>query len=122
MKTFGFWHATLLGLVLALIGAAALSALPPRFGGAEGTVLVTGTLVLAYLIALLAGSPARSGRLVARAAPGLDVAHAPAPPGELRFSVADISAARRELGYAPTRSLEANLDAVIADIKERQRR
>ena len=57
--------------------------------------------------------------LVDRTSPGLSVSHAPAPPGELRFSIADISAARRELGYAPTRTLQADVDAVIADIRQR---
>jgi UDP-glucose 4-epimerase len=52
--------------------------------------------------------------------PGLSPAHVEAPPGELRYSIADISAARRALGYAPTRTLEHDLDAVIADIRARR--
>ena len=57
--------------------------------------------------------------LVQRIAPTRTVSHAPAQAGELRFSVADISAARRALGYAPARSLQADLDAVIEDIRRR---
>jgi len=45
--------------------------------------------------------------------------HEAAQPGELRFSVADISAARRRLGYEPTRTLTADLSGVIADIRGR---
>jgi hypothetical protein len=37
----------------------------------------------------------------------------------LRYSVADISAAARALDYAPTRSLEADLPAVVAEISSR---
>jgi UDP-glucose 4-epimerase len=57
--------------------------------------------------------------LVARVAPGLQPAHEPTRGGELRFSVADISAARAAFGYAPSRSLETHLDDVIADVKAR---
>ena len=42
--------------------------------------------------------------------------HAAAPAGELRFSVADIDAARRELGFSPRRSLSGDLDEVIAAV------
>ena len=45
--------------------------------------------------------------VLAKLAPGQKATHADAPAGELRFSVADISAARRALGYSPTRSLRA---------------
>lgn len=57
--------------------------------------------------------------LTARVNPSLSPQHAPAQEGELRFSVADITAARRALAYAPTRTLEGDLDAVIAEIKTR---
>jgi UDP-glucose 4-epimerase len=57
--------------------------------------------------------------LVDKIAPDRPASHAPAPPGELRFSVADIAAARRALGYAPARSLQRDLDAVIDDIRNR---
>ena len=42
--------------------------------------------------------------------------HAPAQAGELRYSVADITAARTRLGYTPTRSLETDLEEVVADV------
>lgn len=46
-------------------------------------------------------------------APGTEPRYADAQAGELRFSVADISAARRALGFDPRRSLERDLDEVI---------
>lgn len=58
--------------------------------------------------------------LVQRLAPEATLVHAPAPGGELRYSVADITAARRALGYAPSRTLESELDAVIADLRQRR--
>lgn len=57
--------------------------------------------------------------LIARIAPESVPAYQPAQPGELRYSIADISAARRELGYHPARSLAADLDEVIAEIGRR---
>ncbi|MDP2319534.1 MAG: NAD-dependent epimerase/dehydratase family protein [Acidobacteriota bacterium] len=45
--------------------------------------------------------------------------HEPARPGELRFSVADIRAAREAFGYTPKRTLETDLEGVIADIRRR---
>lgn len=57
--------------------------------------------------------------LTKRLAPHLIPAHVAAPPGELRYSIADITAARRALHYAPTRTLAGNLDAVIGDVKGR---
>lgn len=60
-----------------------------------------------------------AGMLVQRISPSTTVGHAPAQPGELRFSIADISAARRALGFAPSRSLQADLDGVISDIRAR---
>jgi UDP-glucose 4-epimerase len=41
---------------------------------------------------------------------------ASAQPGELRFSVADISAASTNLGYFPERSLHAEIDSVISSL------
>ena len=58
--------------------------------------------------------------LTARLAPGAQPTHAPAQAGELRYSVADITAARTELDYQPTRRLETDLDGVIADIRARR--
>jgi UDP-glucose 4-epimerase len=45
--------------------------------------------------------------------------HEPARPGELRFSVAGIRAAQEAFGYVPTRTLEGDLEGVIADIRRR---
>jgi UDP-glucose 4-epimerase len=50
-------------------------------------------------------------------APGQRPLYAGAQAGELRFSVANIDAARRELGFAPTRSLSTDLDEVIAAVR-----
>ena len=58
--------------------------------------------------------------LIDRLAAGTSPTLAPPQPGELRFSVADISAARRALGYEPTRTLAANLDSVIDDVRRRR--
>jgi UDP-glucose 4-epimerase len=57
--------------------------------------------------------------LVNRLAPGTRPIHERAREGEVRFSVADIAAARAAFGYAPRRSLEAHLDEVISDIRTR---
>jgi UDP-glucose 4-epimerase len=58
--------------------------------------------------------------VLAKLAPGQTPKHADAQAGELRFSVADISAARRALGFSPTRSLQQDLDDVIAWVRERE--
>jgi UDP-glucose 4-epimerase len=55
--------------------------------------------------------------LTARIAPSLSPHHAPAQPGELRYSIADIAAARRHLGYEPSRTIAADVDAVIARVR-----
>src|SRR5262249_48756338 len=57
--------------------------------------------------------------LIDRLAPSQRPVHAPTQPGELRYLVADIGAARVALGFAPTRSLQRDLDNVIASIRER---
>lgn len=49
--------------------------------------------------------------------PAVHVTHAPAADGELKHSVADITAARTRLGYAPRRTLRDDLPAVIEAIK-----
>jgi UDP-glucose 4-epimerase len=59
--------------------------------------------------------------LVDRLAPGTRPIHEPARDGELRFSIADIDAARAAFPYTPTRSLESHLDEAIEDIQRRQR-
>jgi UDP-glucose 4-epimerase len=57
--------------------------------------------------------------VIEKLAPGTTPAFAPAQAGELRFSVANIDAARRALGFAPKRSLEADLADVIGYIRAR---
>jgi UDP-glucose 4-epimerase len=57
--------------------------------------------------------------LIHKLAPGTVATHAAAQAGELRFSVADIAAAQRALGFAPTRSLAQNIDDVIGDVRQR---
>jgi UDP-glucose 4-epimerase len=46
-------------------------------------------------------------------------AYAPAQPGELRFSVADITAARTALSYQPRHALARDVDQVIAEVRAR---
>lgn len=57
--------------------------------------------------------------LIDRLAPGQQPGYAPAQDGELRFSVADIGAARRALGYDPQRRLDGHLDDVVTDVRRR---
>ena len=57
--------------------------------------------------------------LTERIAPHRKPVHAPPQPGELRYSIADISAARHALGYAPAHRLEDDVDDVIAEIRRR---
>ena len=57
--------------------------------------------------------------LSTKLAPGTRPAYGPAQAGELRFSVADISAARHALGYAPSRTLGRDVDSVINDVRQR---
>ncbi|MFN2446226.1 MAG: NAD-dependent epimerase/dehydratase family protein [Vicinamibacterales bacterium] len=56
---------------------------------------------------------------IARVEPSLAPTYEAARPGELRYSVAGITAAREALGFAPSRSLEADIDEVIAEIRQR---
>ena len=49
--------------------------------------------------------------------PGIKTTHAPEQPGELRFSIADISAATSKLGYRPKHSLDTAIESVISDIR-----
>jgi UDP-glucose 4-epimerase len=60
--------------------------------------------------------------LTQRINPALEPQHAPAPPGELRYSIADIAAARKALGYEPARTIESRIDEVIEDIRRRKSR
>jgi UDP-glucose 4-epimerase len=55
--------------------------------------------------------------VVARLAPGTVPSYAPVHAGELRFSIADISAARRALGFSPTHSLPRDIDNVVAWVR-----
>lgn len=57
--------------------------------------------------------------LIERLAPGAAPQHLPAHPVEVRHSVADITAARRALGYVPSRPLARHLDEVIASVAVR---
>jgi UDP-glucose 4-epimerase len=59
--------------------------------------------------------------VLGKLAPDQEPQHADAQAGELRFSVADITAARNALGYAPKRSLQHDLDDVIAWVREREK-
>ncbi len=52
--------------------------------------------------------------LCARLRPGISPRYAPAHPGELRNSIADISKARQAWGYEPQARLEDRIDEVIA--------
>lgn len=54
--------------------------------------------------------------VLTKLAPAQRPQYAGAQAGELRFSVANIDAARRELGFSPQRSLSEDLDDVIAAI------
>lgn len=58
--------------------------------------------------------------VLARLAPGQGPQYAAAQAGELRFSVANIDAARQALGFAPQRSLQHDLDDVIAAVRIRE--
>ena len=59
--------------------------------------------------------------VLARLAPNTKAQHAPAQAGELRYSVADISAARQALGYDPKHSLEQDLGDVIEYVRGQQK-
>jgi UDP-glucose 4-epimerase len=65
---------------------------------------------------------ALSKLLIDRLGAGVAARHEAAREGELRFSVADIAAARAAFAYAPSRSLETHLDEVIADVRARPER
>ena len=54
-------------------------------------------------------------------APGTQAGYAAAQAGELRFSVANIDAARSHLGFNPNRSLEHDLDEVIGWVRDKER-
>ncbi|MDP1571254.1 MAG: NAD-dependent epimerase/dehydratase family protein [Vicinamibacterales bacterium] len=62
---------------------------------------------------------ALAGLLTDQVAPAATVLREAERPGELRFSVADIRAAREAFGYRPTRTLERDLGGVVDDIRAR---
>lgn len=57
--------------------------------------------------------------LIQKINPSHQPVYVPPHPGELRFSIADITTARKTLGFFPTRNLEDSLDEVIEEIKRR---
>jgi UDP-glucose 4-epimerase len=62
-----------------------------------------------------------AGILARQVGVAIEPAYEAARPGELRYSVADISAARAAFGYGPTRTLETGLGGVVAAIRRRLR-
>lgn len=88
---------------------------------ASGTLAGPGRLPGTYNLGTGYGTSLNmlAAMLTERIAPNLTPLHTSAQVGELRYSIADITAARRELDYAPTRTLEAGLEAVIEDVKTR---
>ncbi len=58
--------------------------------------------------------------VLASLAPDERPRHADAQAGELRFSVANIDAARRELGFSPSRAIGADLAEVIEWVRARE--
>jgi UDP-glucose 4-epimerase len=55
--------------------------------------------------------------LIEKTGSAAKVTHGPAHPGELRYSIADISAARTALGYQPRRTLDDSIEGVIEWIR-----
>lgn len=84
---------------------------------ADGTAraLVDDTPFAVYNLGTGRGTTVKviAAELVRRLAPDVAPRYVPAHAGELRNSVADISAARAGLGYAPQRDLLASLDGII---------
>ena len=90
---------------------------------ATGTMLTAGREPGTYNLGTGRGTSLNqlAALLVDKLAPGTEPTHAPAQAGELRFSVADIAAARAALGYAPTRTLSDDVGSVIEDVRARLR-
>ena len=65
---------------------------------------------------------ALSRLLIERLGANVAARHEAARDGELRFSVADIGAARAAFAFAPNRTLETHLDEVITDVRARPER
>ena len=59
-----------------------------------------------------------AAQLLAQLGPDLKMEFAPAPEGELRNSIADISAARKGLGYKPTRWLAEELPGLVDILRD----
>ena len=60
--------------------------------------------------------------LTSRLNPSLQPQYAPAPAGELRYSIADITAARSALGYEAQQTIASRIDEVVADVRTRAQR
>lgn len=60
--------------------------------------------------------------LISRIAPNMKPLYEPARPEELRFSIADITLAKRTLGFFPKSSLEMELDELIDNIRKNKRK
>ena len=88
---------------------------------AAGTVATVGRSPGTYNLGTGRGLTLNRLGGTARAHDGRDSGNGarPGAGGELRYSVADISAARETLGYTPTRSLETDLAEVVADVASR---
>jgi len=88
---------------------------------AAGTIAAVGCEPGTYNLGTGRGTSlnALAGLLTDKLAPGRSPTYAPAAAGELRYSVADITAAHRALGYQPTRTIDADIDGVIDDIRGR---
>lgn len=87
----------------------------------EGTIATPGAAPGTYNLGASSGRSLNELAQLAieRVAPGLQPVYEPARPGELRYSVADITAARKALGFSPSRSLESHIEGVIAEIRQR---
>jgi UDP-glucose 4-epimerase len=88
---------------------------------AAGTIAAVGGPPGTYNLGTGRGTSlnALARQLTETLAPGRACGYAPAPGGELRYSVADITAAQHALGYQPARRLETDIGAVIDDIRRR---
>jgi UDP-N-acetylglucosamine 4-epimerase len=80
-----------------------------ELAGRVYNVALGGQTTLLELFTLL-----RDG-LIARGFPcaGVELQHEPFRPGDIRHSLADVSAAVRDLGYAPVHELPSGLDEVL---------
>jgi UDP-glucose 4-epimerase len=88
-----------------------------------GTMAATGTAPGTFNLGTGRGTTLNqlASMTLDRLAPGQRAHHGPAPAGELRYSVANLAAARRAFGFSPARSLQRDLDQVIDAIRESAR-